>query len=129
MKALSVLQPWAWLLTYGPKRIENRSWPTRYRGPVLVHAGKGFDREGYEWARRHFPDLDLPKLEHYERGGIVGSMTITGCVEESDDPWFFGPYGFTTKDNRPLPFRRCLGTLGFFEPKYGDDSEKQERLL
>ena len=40
MKALTVLQPWAWALIHGPKRIENRSWATYYRGPLVIHAGK-----------------------------------------------------------------------------------------
>lgn len=38
MKALSIRQPWAWLIANGYKDIENRSWRTNYRGPVLIHA-------------------------------------------------------------------------------------------
>ena len=43
MKALSIMQPWAWLICAGHKDIENRSWSTGFRGPVLIHAGKKFD--------------------------------------------------------------------------------------
>ena len=40
MKAITVLQPWAWLLATGKKRCETRSWKTNYRGEILIHAGK-----------------------------------------------------------------------------------------
>ena len=39
MKALSVHQPWAWLIVNGIKIVENRSWSTEFRGRFLVHAG------------------------------------------------------------------------------------------
>lgn len=41
MKALSIRQPWAWLIVHGGKDIENRSWHTKFRGRFLVHAAKG----------------------------------------------------------------------------------------
>lgn len=40
MKALTLHQPWASLIAAGVKTIETRSWSTRYRGPLAVHAGK-----------------------------------------------------------------------------------------
>lgn len=40
MKAITVLQPWALLLACGAKKIETRSWTTKYRGPIAIHAGK-----------------------------------------------------------------------------------------
>lgn len=42
MKALTLTQPWATLVAIGAKRIETRSWHTRYRGPLAIHAAKGF---------------------------------------------------------------------------------------
>ena len=42
MKALSVTQPWATLIATGQKQIETRSWGTRYRGPLYIHAAKRF---------------------------------------------------------------------------------------
>lgn len=46
MKALTLTQPWATLVAIGAKRIETRSWPTRYRGPVAIHAAKGLSSIG-----------------------------------------------------------------------------------
>jgi hypothetical protein len=42
MKALTLTQPWATLVALGAKRIETRSWSTAYRGPLAIHAAKGF---------------------------------------------------------------------------------------
>ena len=41
MKAITISQPFASLIAIGEKFVENRSWPTRYRGPLAIHAGKG----------------------------------------------------------------------------------------
>lgn len=42
MRGLSLTQPWASLVAVGAKRYETRSWGTSYRGPILIHAAKGF---------------------------------------------------------------------------------------
>jgi len=52
MKALTLTQPWASLVAIGAKRIETRSWPTNYRGPLAIHAAKGFPK----WAQRCVTD-------------------------------------------------------------------------
>lgn len=45
MKALTMTQPWATLVAIGAKRIETRSWYTPYRGPLAIHAAKGWSRD------------------------------------------------------------------------------------
>ena len=45
MKVLTIKQPWATLIMQGDKRFEFRSWKTTYRGDLLIHAGKGIDKE------------------------------------------------------------------------------------
>ena len=49
MKALSIQQPWAFLIVNGLKDIENRDWSTTFRGLIYVHAGKTLDTEGYAY--------------------------------------------------------------------------------
>lgn len=121
MNALSIRQPWAWLIVNGHKDIENRSWTTRFRGPFLVHAAQGMTREEYEDCRAFAlnirPEIEFPAFEALERGGIVGKADITGVVDADSNSsrWFFGPYGFVLKDAEPLPFRTMRGKLGFFE--------------
>lgn len=125
MKAISIRQPWAWCIISAGKDIENRDWPTRYRGPVLIHASKGMTKDEYESclglchaiSRTHpFPSgLALPDFEDLERGGIVGQAEIVGCIEDSDSPWFSGRYGFVLRNVKPLPFRPFKGALGLFD--------------
>jgi hypothetical protein len=113
--ALSILQPWAWLICNGWKTIENREWSHPHRGPFLIHTGKGFDKEAHaefmndpEWRRR------MPKIGDFDRGGIVGMATMTACVDWSTNEWFYGPYGFELKDTQPLPFMALRGAPKFF---------------
>jgi hypothetical protein len=74
MKILSIRQPWAYLITQGSKDIENRTWPTNYRGPVLVHASLRVDkRDGLAHG------LDPSK---FQTGGIVGIAEIVDCVRQ-----------------------------------------------
>ena len=77
MMALSIRQPWAWLILHAGKDIENRDWPTRFRGRFLIHASKGMTREEYELAEdplwhKGGPTIDLPEFGLLDRGGIVG---------------------------------------------------------
>lgn len=53
MKALSLTQPWASLIAWGIKRIETRSWATRYRGPLAIHAARAFPRWAVEFCASH----------------------------------------------------------------------------
>lgn len=115
-RALSIQQPWAWLIVNGFKDVENRDWPTNVRGVVGIHAGQKIDLDGYDWVESNFPQIALPAASELERGGIVGRARIVDCVEESDSPWFFGRYGFVMADAKPLPLMPCRGMLGFFRP-------------
>ena len=121
MKALSIRQPWAWLILHACKDIENRNWPTAVRGRVLIHAGKVMTRIDYEDACYSFrapigcSGKAMPSFETIERGGIIGSVEIVDCVTESESPWFFGRYGYVLRDPRPLPFAPWRGQLGFFD--------------
>ena len=122
MKALSIRQPWAWLIVNGHKDIENRCWPTRFRGFVLVHASKGMTKDEYLEADIMAAEngVTIPPFEELERGGIVGKVTITDCVSKSDSPWYMGQYGFVLEAAEPLPFQPYKGALGFFEVKGGE---------
>jgi hypothetical protein len=48
IKVVSLTQPWASLVAIGAKRIETRSWPAKYRGPLAIHAAKGFPKYARE---------------------------------------------------------------------------------
>lgn len=44
MKVITLIQPWATLIALGEKQIETRSWSTKYRGEIAIHAGKKIDK-------------------------------------------------------------------------------------
>jgi hypothetical protein len=122
MKALSIRQPWAWLIVNGHKDIENRSWRTRERGTILVHAGQAMTRREYQdvvmFLVTKLPAQTRPHVPPYEaleRGGIVGQVDVVDCVEHSDSPWYMGAVGFVLANAKPLPFQPLKGALGFFE--------------
>ena len=125
------------------KPIENRDWPLpkSFKVPqrILIHASltmyPGADLQeihrimtASQWLRhraalhsiwnlwesyRSRPQ-ELKKFGYF--GHILGSVVITGQVTESDDRWFFGPFGFTLEYPEllpvPIPYR---GMLKFFD--------------
>lgn len=118
MKALAIRQPWAWLVIYGSKTIENRTWRTQYRGRFLVHAAKGMTRKEYDAAKAWAfgcGTLEIPAFEDLNRGGVIGSVELVDVLDHSDSPWFMGPKGFVLRDPQPLTFMPHKGRLGFFE--------------
>lgn len=115
MKALSIKQPWAWLIVNGYKDIENRSWKTKVRGPILIHASKSVDMTGFAYVALKYPDVPMPPLNSLPTGGIVGSAEIVDCITESESRWWEGPHGLVLTNAKPLPFRPFSGALYFFE--------------
>lgn len=142
LPALTIWQPWAWLIAEGHKDIENRSWPTRFRGRFLIHAGKTVDARPmldickyiHPLTGEHY-DVELPDL--FRIGGIIGEAEIVDCVTTSESPWFVGRYGFVIRNAKPLPFRTCRGLQKFFQPDFASKKAqyhsiapvKQEVLL
>lgn len=117
LPALSIRQPWCWLILNGGKDVENRDWTTNYRGPLLIHAGKQADENAKSIAllREYAPErLDACMRADYPLGGIVGRATLVDVVTSSTSPWFSGRYGFVLRDVQPLPFMPCSGALGLF---------------
>lgn len=148
MWALSIWQPWAWLIVKGYKPLENRFWRSSYRGPLLIHASKKADELSLAEIARHY-GVEIPGAERLSlpRGGIVGRVDMTGCLDRSGagragnvdlstrptkdggrvltaelDPglagWFQGPYAFRFENPVELPFWACRGRQGFFKLDY-----------
>jgi hypothetical protein len=131
MIALSIRQPWAWLIVNGFKTIENRSWLTNYRGPMLIHAGKVCTPADYDAAMLFVegfaPELVLqvPDIGDLQLGGVVGGARLVDCLQEHPSPWFTGGaannapgtvgYGFVLAQAAPLPFLPWKGRQGFFD--------------
>lgn len=91
MKALSVPQPWASRIASGAKRVEYRSWSTKYRGPLLIVASR----------RPRLPGLPL--------GLALCVAELVGCTWDRQA----GGYAWQLRNIRPLaqpfPVKGCLG--------------------
>lgn len=136
MRCLSLHQPWASLLVHGKKRVETRSWPTRHRGVLLIHAAKKWSRDLNDTCNRepfwsalggdfHGPgreslDDDADWSVVLPFGAIVGAVNVVACcpterVRFSDS----GLPDFGV----PVPFFDESGiTIGPRERAFGDYS-------
>jgi len=125
IQALSIRQPWAWLIVNGYKDVENRDWLTRKRGLVYIHAGLTLTKTEYEdavdmaWVAN--PEIVVPEQKELLRGGIVGTTEIKDCVSSSDSIWFVGDYGFNLENSKPCEFIPCKGSLSFFFPELKEE--------
>jgi hypothetical protein len=131
MKALSILQPWAYLIASGKKDIENRSWKPAQAmigQRIAIHASKKLSMDEFESANlvirevNHFGSASLSKMVYKDlslpeniTGSVIGTAVIDRVVTESDSRWFFGEYGIILRDSvlleKPIP---CKGALGFW---------------
>lgn len=72
MKVITIKQPFATLIAEGLKEYEFRTWKTKYRGEILIHAGKGIDKK----AMKRYEHLNL----EYPSGCIIAKATVTDCI-------------------------------------------------
>jgi len=72
MKALTIRQPWASLIVNNYKEYEFRTWKTKYRGKILIHAGLGVDKKYLE----KYSDYNID----YISGAIIGEAEIVDCI-------------------------------------------------
>jgi len=114
MKAITICQPFAWGVIHGPKVYENRSWPSSYRGLLLIHAGK---------SRKYLdddPEFDgQPSDRDLTFGAIIGVVRMIDCLPVArarPTPCAEGPYCHEYADAyaffEPVP---CLGMLGHWD--------------
>lgn len=117
IKALSIRNPWAWLIVHGYKDVENRDWmyKPRYRGPLVIHASQTFDYKGYGFVEQEFPQIDLPGVHEFISGGFMGICRLNDVVDLDDSPWFFGPLGFKLRMAKPIEFIPWPGQLGLWD--------------
>jgi len=126
-KVLSFKQPFAWLITNGYLTVDDRTWGTTYRGPILIHASKGLYDVYYDYLKAN-TDIPLPAKEEFAYGGVVGVADLVLCSRPDALPertsrqhraQFKGVnsrhYGFLFERPRPVPFMPCAGKLGIFE--------------
>lgn len=105
--AITIHQPWASLIMGQYKLVENRIWRTRYRGPLIIHAGLNKKLLGDSAAYR-LDGYDLP--DPLPLGAVLGVVLLEDCTlidnlppRWSGDPFATGPYGWCLSGVTPLP--------------------------
>jgi hypothetical protein len=125
MKALTVKQPWAYLIMRGLKDVENRTRQTKYRGPLAIHAAQ---KPSIAWTKRsevglsHLSQQDydvawLVREENWDAGCVLGVVDLIDCVRDSDSQWAFPDHWHLILANPrrvtiPIP---ATGRLGLWE--------------
>ena len=99
MKAITLYEPYAWLVRMLLKRIETRSWPTSYRGPLAIHAAKNIPHwlwngwmyePDFQDARQAAEAAGLDKdIRSLPRGVIVATCELVDCIRISPDGALF----------------------------------------
>lgn len=128
LDALSISQPWAWMIISGRKRIENRQWGAaqlaqaraRVGRRFAVHAAKSYDADAAEDLADH--GIVVPERPALAAGAIVGVATLARVITVAEalaDPdledqrlFISGPACLVLADVvavDPIPARGFLG--------------------
>ncbi len=119
---LTIQQPWAELILLADKDVENRSWRTKHRGPLLIHAGMNLVSKATQADYiAHSPGYENFPFDRLDYGAVIGVVDVVDCVTKHASPYFGGPFGFVLANprrfTRPLPMK---GRLGMFHLRHTD---------
>lgn len=130
MKVITIKQPWATLIAEGYKEYEFRTWKTKYRGEILIHAGKGIDKEAVE--RFKYLKLDYPVGKIIARAKVVDCVKVDdtlrrelaqkdpivykGVIDKTSNDW--DGYGFKLENIEKINPIEIDGKLGFWNYDY-----------
>jgi len=123
MKVITIKQPFASLIAYGLKEYEFRTWKTKYKGEIYIHAGKGIDKTAMK--RYEYLNLDYPS------GCIIAKANLTDCIyidsnmkdilRKKDDKVYYGiihskeeEYGFKLENIERIEPIIINGQLGIW---------------
>jgi hypothetical protein len=95
VNALTITQPWATLIAVGVKRIETRSWYSHHRGPLAIHAAKGFTAEDKEAcyipqfraALAPFVNIHQPIESQLPFASVIATCTLLSVIPVSKLAW------------------------------------------
>ena len=128
MKTITIKQPYASLIAAGIKKYEFRTWKSKYRGKLLIHAGKGIDKKAME----KFKNYNL----EYPSGCIIAICDMVDCVKIDEETRkmllkenelvygkaardkSFDGYGFRLANVKMIEEISVKGALSFWEYDY-----------
>ena len=121
-KAITIHFPWAWAIVHGYKRVENRTWETSYRGPLLIHSGQSPASDERATQILRTLSVAVPPQSQFVRGRILGVVDLVDILplkeylaKHGDSPLnrglAVGPYCWVLANPRicePIP---CSGNF------------------
>jgi hypothetical protein len=135
MKTLTVRQPYAHLIAQRIKRIENRTWKTPHRGPLLIHAGaarRSLDADTLDDLNQL--GITIPATLDY--GAIIAIVNLVDCVPLADllpdlasDPFPSGPWYWIFADAHPVAAVPCRGRLGLWEATGSRSEDGRQEVI
>ena len=137
MKAFTLIEPWASLVAWGFKRVETRSWRSRYRGTIAIHASKnnkvvkdlGYVSTLFEEAGCKIPPSWPRHPEEYPLGKVIAIVKLSDCrkmdqalidaqttQERAFGAWAVGRCAWFLEGVRRIPEAiPCRGALSLWE--------------
>ncbi|MES2395853.1 MAG: ASCH domain-containing protein [Bacteroidota bacterium] len=125
-KALTIKNPWAYLIASGIKTVENRSRRTHYRGKILIHSSKVNDKTSVhisdllteeQWNFLSIKDKMIMTVGEFNNSSIIGEAEIVDCIENSKSVWAVpGQWHWIIKNAvlYPHPIQNIKGKLGIW---------------
>ena len=131
MKVITVKQPYATLIAEGLKKYEFRTWNTKYRGDILIHAGKTVDKKAIERfkdynfeyptgciiAKAKITDVEYVDDEFVNKVGPTNPLVYKGIIEKKD----WDGYGFKIENVEKIKPISIKGQLGLWNYDYEDE--------
>lgn len=133
MKAISIKQPWAWMIADGTKTIETRTWSTGYRGEILIVSSKG---KMLGVTQRVF-DVRYPEAPVVLYGQALAICRLVDCRPMTGDdeiaaccPIYPDAVSWMLEDIRKIEPFDVKGSLNIYEVEMpvDFDYELQERI-
>lgn len=137
MKALTIHEPFAWAIAAGYKPVENRTWTTKHRGALAIHASKqkpdpddidfvtdcAFGRPGIDITQERWDKHRAEVVAALRPGCVLAVAMVDRMIDSADSlpsvlrEWFCGPFGwlFDADVRRiadPIPAKGAQGLWG-----------------
>lgn len=123
MRALTIRQPWAWLIVQGYKTVENRTWATAHRGPLAIHAAQRVDETAIRVLARQYAEVGEPLsaeelADLHTTGAILGVVDLVDCTRNpqgADRQWWQpGCWAWVLRNPVEVEPLACTGRLGLW---------------
>jgi hypothetical protein len=131
MKAISLWQPWPWLIfrpdIQGDRRfvlnprtakdVENRPVHFKFTGDLCICSTQKLDPQIETIRKRVYDENGITLPDTFDCGGIVGVVVVGPMVNAHKSPWFTGPWAWPILKRRVIPFKAMRGAQGLYNLK------------